>query len=456
MLELIIIAVYFVGMISVGIYSRRKARRADDFFVAGRKGSSLFITGSLLATIIGGSAIMVTGSLGFTQGLTGAWFLLVGSIGLIVLGLFLARKVREFGLYTLPELVEKQYDKRVGLAASILIVVAWIGIIGSQIIAAGSIMEALGIGNTQLWMVVFTVVFVAYTIIGGQHAIIRTDSLQAVIIFAGIFGALAMVLVNLGGFGGLRNALSAERFAFPLSAQFDGYELVKLLLLVGLAYVVGPDMYSRLFCARDAGVARRSVFWTALLIIPVALGIALIGMGAAALFPDISSGQAFPTVIKEVLPPALGGIVLAALLCAFMSSADTTLLTASTILSVDIVGKLKPSLSREKLLVVSRWGIAVMGTAALVLALYLNNIVDAILFAYTVYTGGLIIPVLAGFYKDRLKVTPIGALIAIIGGGVLALVSKLLDIKYLDVISLLVSGLLLFTVSYIDNRMKRR
>jgi SSS family solute:Na+ symporter len=455
-LELIIIAVYFVGMISVGIYSRRKARRADDFFVAGRKGSSLFITGSLLATIIGGSAIMVTGSLGFTQGLTGAWFLLVGSIGLIVLGLFLARKVREFGLYTLPELVEKQYDKRVGLAASILIVVAWIGIIGSQIIAAGSIMEALGIGNTQLWMVVFTVVFVAYTIIGGQHAIIRTDSLQAVIIFAGIFGALAMVLVNLGGFGGLRNALSAERFAFPLSAQFDGYELVKLLLLVGLAYVVGPDMYSRLFCARDAGVARRSVFWTALLIIPVALGIALIGMGAAALFPDISSGQAFPVVIKEVLPPALGGIVLAALLCAFMSSADTTLLTASTILSVDIVGKLKPSLSREKLLVVSRWGIAVMGAAALVLALYLNNIVDAILFAYTVYTGGLIIPVLAGFYKDRLKVTPIGALIAIIGGGVLALVSKLLDIKYLDVISLLVSGLLLFTVSYIDNRMKRR
>jgi len=455
-LELIIIAVYFVGMISVGIYSRRKARRADDFFVAGRKGSSLFITGSLLATIIGGSAIMVTGSLGFTQGLTGAWFLLVGSIGLIVLGLFLARKVREFGLYTLPELVEKQYDKRVGLAASILIVVAWIGIIGSQIIAAGSIMEALGIGNTQLWMVVFTVVFVAYTIIGGQHAIIRTDSLQAVIIFAGIFGALAMVLVNLGGFGGLRNALSAERFAFPLSAQFDGYELVKLLLLVGLAYVVGPDMYSRLFCARDAGVARRSVLWTALLIIPVALGIALIGMGAAALFPDISSGQAFPTVIKEVLPPVLGGIVLAALLCAFMSSADTTLLTASTILSVDIVGKLKPSLSREKLLVVSRWGIAVMGAAALVLALYLNNIVDAILFAYTVYTGGLIIPVLAGFYRGRLKVTPMGALMAIIGGGVLALVSKLLDIKYLDVISLLVSGLLLFTVSYIDNRMKRR
>jgi len=455
-LELTIIAVYFVGMVTVGIFSRRKAKQADDFFVAGRKGSSLFITGSLLATIIGGSAIMVTGSLGFTRGLTGIWWLLVGSVGLVVLGIFLAKKVREFGLYTLPELVEKQYDRRVALAASILIVIAWIGVIGAQVIAAGSIMEALGIGNTRMWMMVFTGVFVVYTILGGQYAIIRTDSLQAVIVFAGIFGALALVLVNLGGFSGLRDALSAEHFTFPLSSQFDGYELIKLLLLVGLTYVVGPDMYSRLFCARDAGAARRAVFWTALLIIPVALGITLIGMGAAALFPDISPGQAFPVVIKEVLPPVLGGIVLAALLCAFMSSADTTLLTASTILSVDIIGKIKPSFKRETLLVISRWGIVVMGVAALVLALYLNNIVDAILFAYTVYTGGLIIPVLAGFYKDRLKVTPPGALAAIIGGGGLALVSKLLDIKYLDVISLLVSALLLFTVSYVENRMNSR
>ena len=112
MLELTILIIYFLGMITLGLLSRRKSREADDFFVAGRKGSSLFITGSLLATIIGGSAIMVTSRLGFIQGLSGIWWLLVGSIGLLIMGIFLARKVRDFGLYTLPELVEKQYDKR--------------------------------------------------------------------------------------------------------------------------------------------------------------------------------------------------------------------------------------------------------------------------------------------------------------------------------------------------------
>ena len=456
MLELIIIAVYFAGMIAIGVVSRRKARGVDDFFVAGRKGSSLFITGSLLATIVGASATVGMAGRGFTQGLTGAWWLLVGSVGLVILGIFFAKKVREFGLYTLPELVEKQYDTRVALAGSVLIVVSWIGIIAGQIAAAGIIMSVLGIGDPLLWMALFTGVFVAYAVLGGQHAIIRTDTLQAVIIFAGIFSTLALLLSHLGGLNGLTDSLSPGRFAFPTSSQFGGYDLISLLLLVGLTYVVGPDMYSRLFCARDGKVARTSVFWAAVLIIPFALGITVIGMGASALFPEIAAEQAFPMVIKEVLPPFLGGVVLAALLCAVMSSADTCLLSASTILTMDVLKPLKPSLSQEKILPLSRWGMVVLGLIALLLAWRLGGVIKSLLFAYTIYTAGLILPVIAGFYKDRLKVTSLGALAAIVGGGSVALVSKLLDIKYLDLGSLLISAFLLFIVSLIDNRMKTR
>ena len=442
-------------MIAIGVVSRGRVRGLDDFFVAGRRGSSLFITGSLLATIVGGSATVGMAGLGFRQGLTGAWWLLVGSIGLVVLGLFFAEKVRRFGLYTLPELVEKQYDGRIALAASILIVVAWVGIIAGQIIAAGQILSVLGMGSPLLWMVLFTVVFIVYTILGGQYAVIRTDILQIGIVFAGIFGGLVLLLSHLGGLSGLRSSLSPEQFAFPLSPGFGGMELVKLLLLVGLTYVVGPDMYSRLFCARDIRTARVSVFWTALLLIPFAFGITLMGMGASVLLPQISPEQAFPAVIREVFPPLLGGVVLAALLCAVMSSADTCLLSASTILTLDIVGRFKPSLSQESVLFFSRWGIVVLGLGSLALALTLGGVINALLFAYTIYTAGLILPVIAGFYKNRLKVTPVAALVAIIGGGSAALISKVCDIKYLDLGSLLISGLLLLLVSFIDNRVKR-
>jgi SSS family solute:Na+ symporter len=452
----IIIAVYFSAMIIIGVVSRKRAKSADDFFVAGRRGSTLAITGSLLATIVGGSATIGMAGLGFTRGLTGAWWLLVGSVGLVVLGLFFAQKVRGFGFYTLPELITQQYDKRVGLAASGLIVVAWVGIIAAQIVASGRILGILGVGTPLMWMAVFSAVFIVYSVLGGQQAVIRTDIVQTGIIFAGIFGALAVVLSRLGGFSGLMSALSADYFAFPVSPQFDSRELASLFLLVGLTYAVGPDMYSRLFCAKDAITARRSVFWTALILIPVALAITVIGMGAAAISPQISPEQAFPVVITGVLPPFLGGIVIAALLGAVMSSADTTLLTAGTILNVDIIEHFRPKTSPAKTLASSRWMMVILGACSLALALALQGIISALLFAYTVYTSGLIPTVIAGFYKDRLKVTPHGALAAIIGGGSAALISQILHIQYLDLGGLLISVGLLFMVSFIDNRIARK
>ncbi|MFC1961456.1 sodium:solute symporter [Chloroflexota bacterium] len=455
MLQLTIIIVYLLGMLAIGFINRRKTQAADDFFVAGRKSSTLFITGSLMATIIGGSATVGMAGLGFRQGLTGAWWLLVGSIGLIFLGLFFARKVREYALYTLPEIVSRQYDQRLALGASLLIVVAWVGITAAQIIAAGKILSILGLGSPVLWMAIFTVVFVAYTVLGGQYAIIRTDTIQTVIIFGGIFGGLALLLSRLGGWSGLQTALAPEKFSFPTSPDFNGIQLVTMLFVVGLTYVVGPDMYSRLFCARDVNTARVSSFWTAGLMIPIAFAITLLGMGAAVLFPQISPEQAFPTVIKEVFPPLLGGIVLAALLCAVMSSADTTLMSASTILMVDIIGSIRPSLSKEQMMRRSRWVIILLGICSLVVALLLNGVISALLFAYTIYTSGVILPVIAGFFKEKLKVTPAGALAALIGGGTAGIISKIFAIPYLDLGALALSGILLFLVSFLNHRLRK-
>jgi SSS family solute:Na+ symporter len=179
-------------------------------------------------------------------------------------------------------------------------------------------------------------------------------------------------------------------------------------------------------------------------------------MGAAALFPEIASEQAFPTVIKEVLPPFVGGIVLAALLCAVMSSADTCLLSASTILTVDVIRKFIPELGEDKILPVSRWMILVIGLGAMALAWKMGGVISSLLFAYTVYTAGLILPVIAGFYREKLRVTSNGALAAMVCGGSAALVSKLAEVKYLDLGSLLISAAVLFGVSMVENWLNTR
>jgi SSS family solute:Na+ symporter len=457
MLQLLIVAAFFLAVIGIGVWSKRRAGSQNGFFVAHRQGSLPLITGSLVATAIGGSATVGMAGLGFRQGLTGAWWLLVGSIGLVILGGFFARRVRRTALYTLPELVERQYDRRMSLAASILIVIAWVGVVAGQIVAAGTVLSILGIGSAAFWMTAFTIVCVAYAILGGQFSIIRTDVFQAVLLFLGIFIALALVFSQVGGLDGLKGSLPSGYFSFPTSPEFDWKMLLSLLILVGATYVVGPDMYSRLFCTKGEKTAQQSAFLSAFLFIPLAFAIVFIGMAAKVLYPEIAAEGAFPQVITSVLSPGLSGLLLAALVAALMSSADTCLLSQSVILTEDIVKRVHPAFDERKTILVTRLSLIGLGLVALGLALALKGVISALLFAYTIFTCGLVVPVIAGFYKEKLRVTPRGALVALIGGGVVGLVGKIpgLNIPHkedLGLIGFAVSALLLFGVSFLDSK----
>lgn len=452
MLRLLIIVVCSLAMIGIGLGARKKVRTESGFFVAQRQMSLPFIAGSLVGTAVGGSVTVGMAGLGFGRGLTGAWWLLVGSIGLLILGIFFAKKVRGAALYTLPELAEKQYDRRVGLAASILIVVAWVGVVAGQIVAAGKVLSILGIGSVNLWMVIFSTVLIAYSVLGGQLAAIGTDLFQAIMIYLGIFIGLGLVLPRVGGLGGLRLSLPQDFFSFPVSSQFDWKALLALLILVGATYVVGPDMYTRLFCARNEKTAQRATFLSAIFFVPLAFAVVLIGMSAKVLYPEITPEQAFPKVISAIPSPILSGLILTALVVAPLSSC---LLNQGVILTQDIIKRFHPLLSEKKTILLTRFNIIILGLLALGLAMTLKGVISSLLFAYTIFTCGLVVPVIAGFYKEKLKVTPQGALAALIGGGVVGLMGKIpgLDIPLksdLGLIGFAVSAVLLFGVSFLD------
>jgi SSS family solute:Na+ symporter len=159
-----ILAVFFLAMLAIGGYSAMKIKGPASYFVADRSGGSLLISGSLLATILGGSSTIGLAGLGYQKGLVGAWWLLVGAAGLLLLALWLARKIREYAVYTLPEILEKQYGgKTTRVSASVVIAAAWLGIIAGQIIAAGKILSTLWPGHLEGFMALAAAVFVVYT-----------------------------------------------------------------------------------------------------------------------------------------------------------------------------------------------------------------------------------------------------------------------------------------------------
>ncbi|MCX6006189.1 MAG: sodium:solute symporter family protein [Chloroflexi bacterium] len=447
MLELIVILAFFLIMTIPGFFTRKKAGDTQNYYVMGHKGSTVNISMSLFATIIGASATLGMAGLGYSRGLTGMWWLLPGTIGLVILGIFIAKRVRDTGCYTLSGIAAKQYGPVVGLAVSFLIPIAWLGVIGGQILAAGKIMSVVGMGSPELWMLITTAAFVLFTVIGGQWAAVRTDVIQTIIIILGIGGGFIFILTKVGGLGALFSQVPSDFMSFPLAENFGYYDLIKLLLLVGLVYVVGPDIYSRLLSAKDGTTAQRSTFWAAALLVPLAFAVVIIGMSAAVLFPGISPEAAFPTVIQQAMPPILGGLVLGSLLCAVTSS--SLLLSASTIVTEDIIHHFIPGLQEKQLLFTSRIVVIVMGISSLLVALYLKGIISSLLFAYTIFSSGVIPLIIFGFFHDKLKLTSAGAIAAIIGGGGAGLISQLLKIKYLDIGAICIGIALLLLVSWI-------
>lgn len=455
MLTPIIVAIYFAAMIAVSvvIYRKGKASTTSGFFVAARKGATPLIVGSLCTVMMGSSVVVGMAGLGYTQGLSGAWWLLAGTVGLSILFLFFARKVRSLGLYTLPEVLERQYGGLTGLAASILIVIAWIAVIAAQIVAAGMIGAVILPGNPSLMMAIAAFVFIIYTVLGGQYSVLHTDLIQFAILGVGLPVSAWLVFSHIGGFEGLAASLPEGYLAFPASPSFGWGDILSCLVLVGGPYIVGPDIYSRLFCARNEAVARSSAGWAALVTIPVAFLIVFIGMGALVLFPEIPKpDMVFPTVIHNLFPVGVRGLGIAVILAAVMSSADTCLLTTSTILSVDICKRIFPYADERRTVLISRIGIVVIGLLALLIALKLRGIIDSLLLAYTIFTSGVVVPLLAGFYKDKLRLKPIGALAGIVGGGGMSLGIELSGIGISKLIALAVCVILLFGVSWIYPR----
>jgi SSS family solute:Na+ symporter len=133
MIDLIVVMGYFGIMLFVGWRSRRQS--ADGYWVAERRYNTWRITLSLVATIFGASSTMGVIGLGYSRGLTGAWWCLMGGLALIPFGLFLASRVRSLAVYTLPDILRQAYGERVAVPAGLMIALAWCGVIAAQLIA---------------------------------------------------------------------------------------------------------------------------------------------------------------------------------------------------------------------------------------------------------------------------------------------------------------------------------
>lgn len=406
MMVKIIIAAYFLGVLIIGLVSYFGIKTPADYYVAGKKAGTTAVAGSLLATILGGSAILGTIELSWNMGWPAIWLLFSAALGLIAL-VPLSKYVKRFGNYTLPEMLGKFYGKNAEVISSIIIPIAWTGVVAAQIIASAKIISELEFTTYNQGVLLSGSIFIIYTLFGGQLSILKTDRLQALIIIAGLFLLVAFSLVK------------SDRIAIPsftpnaiFNASFSIVDLIILILTYSVTFVVGPDIYSRIFCAKNEKTARQSIIMVALILIPVSFALTWLGIFSK------DNGSGITGFAAHLLPEWGYGLFVAALLSALMSSADTTLLTSSIILS-ELTGinmDEKNALKRTRLFIIA------VGASGILISMFITSIVQALLFGLAVFSGAFVIPVFSGLLQ--LKVIKNRVVPAIVTGGLIALAGK--------------------------------
>jgi len=416
-MEIIIITIlllYLAILIFIGLYSSKKVKSSKGFFLADRKIGTFTLTATITATVVGGSATVATASLIYRSGLPGLWLDIGAAAGLIILGITLAKKVRETGLFTLPEITGKLFDEKVRYASSILIIITQIAWVSLLIQAAKAVLIVLLPAESDFLLVLITIIFILYTLIGGQFAVVYTDIIQFLVMIVGVCFIATPILYFKAA--PLINEIPANLISFPINTNYGFLPILSLFFLMIMPHVVGPDIYSKILSAKNAKTASKAAVLSGIFRTIFAISIGLIAISAIALIPNLPVNEAALAMPRAIslLHPLLAGVILAAFVSVMLSSADSVLLSSGTILSVDI--------TRKKNIITSRIGILIVGILALLLALYLDNILNTLTLAYTVFSAGLTLPIIFGFYKEKTHVSSKGALISLIFGGGISLI----------------------------------
>lgn len=390
--DYVVIGVYLVATIAIGLAIGARMKSGRDFFLGGRRLPWWAIGMSLVATDIGGTDIIGVGGAAYRYGLAVANFEWIGCVPAMIVGAFVFIPFfYRTGVYTVPEFLERRYNAGVRFILATCWLLFMACNLGIMLLASAKMMSAL-FGWDQWACVLVTALLVGmYTCAGGLAAVVYTDMIQCTVMIAGCLLILVLGLVEVGGFQALQQRLTEVESATridreaqaeasdgdPAAPELAASELAAselaapelaattmhpsehrtslilpadsdspfpwpgiyfgLALILSPAYWIGNQaIVQRSLGARSEFEAKASYIWGALLKNVIPLIVAVPGLIAVALLPDLQdSDAAIPNLVGVLLPVGLRGLFVAAFLAALMSSIDSYLNSAATIVSND-------------------------------------------------------------------------------------------------------------------------
>jgi solute:Na+ symporter, SSS family len=439
---LIGLGIYMVLMLFIGWYASRKINTTTDYVVAGRRLGIFFCTGTLFATWFGSGTCMGGAGNAYIFGNQGVIFDPWGAaVCLLLTGFFFARLMRRGRFITLVDLFELRYGKTMGLFSTASLSIAEMGWVGAQLVAFGTIINyfsgiPLGMGIT-----ISTAILVVYTYLGGMWAVTLTDVFQMIILMVGMTAMLAVAIPLAGGWDAIfsnapNNMMGINQWSFvPTSAAAANAEMenagymyytgyvgwfywLAAWLAIGFGSIPAQDLMQRVLSAKDEKTASYSSYLAGLLYVTVGMMPVVIGMIYFQMNPDLSIDDALNKILLlmavEHLHPFFAVLFVSALVAALMSSSDSAILAAASIVGYNGYKYFKPAADEHQTLKMTKIMVPIVTLVSLMLALYFQAIYNLMVIAWSLLLVSLFVPYASAYFWK--KANNYGALAAFWGG----------------------------------------
>jgi len=436
MIDLLIVGGYLVVMVLVGLHFTKRIKNSEDYYLADRSFGPLVLMATVCATIIGGSGLMGRAGVAYSSGFKAILTAVPYLLGMFIFS-GISGRISDIGITynigSIPELFSRRFGKIAKIILAAMIAFTMMGTVASQVTATATIINMLGgeIGfSYEVGALIATVVFMVYTATSGLFGVVYTDVLQFYMLIIFVYILIPVSSLNfVGGFSNFTANLSPELFTPYIDGSILG-DIVTYLVFT----MAGAEMWQRAFAAKNRKAAKKGMFlgttiYGLTIILVYFMGVVahqIIGSDVLATYG--STDAVVPALAIHILPIGLTGLALAGLLSVIMSTADSYLLVSVQTCVHDIGKTFFPDMNDKTEIRLSRIFSIILPIGALIIALYIKNAYNILMFAWSFYAAAAGLPAFAALFWK--KATSAGIIAGMLSGFVVCVGWKLAGLPF--------------------------
>jgi len=380
-------AIYLAAMLVVGAIFYRRTSTIEDYLLGGRSLNKWVTALSAQASDMSGWLLLGLPGAVFLHGLGETWIALGLALGTWLNWRFVAPSLRtatrQVGAITLPSFFEKKFGEpygAIGIVSALVVFFFFTVYSASGLKASGLLFESVLGVNYEAAVWIGSCVILTYTVMGGFMAVCWTDLVQGLMILCALLVVPTVAFVEVGGMSGIEAAMTAKGVSNEL---FPGQGAAGVLAVIsaaswGLGYFGQPHILARFMAARSEEDIPRSRLIAMTWVLLALSGAVLVGLVGIAWFPEglDHHERVFIHMVDQIFNPWIGGVLLAAILAAIMSTIDSQLLVSSSAVTEDLYARLfRRNASQRELVWVGRIAVMAITVIAALIAMDRENTV---------------------------------------------------------------------------------